>query len=231
MFWLGFIGIYVVFGLFVVGILLFNNIVEKVFNGMKVVFCTTIFTMVTFVLSLFYSILSIALGSVITSAFFCSIFLVFTWILAEKMYQLMSGNEVVLTEKDKNICHLLAMLGVILSAIILMIKNSDKEYGILISISVSIWIGAYVPLSSIYKGKKMKELLGIVIDNFREGKITVWLTGVIITSLILLLISSNEIVNKLNLIITKVGQGIGFGSVSMIVILIVIGICRDKLKK
>ena len=143
----------------------------------------------------------------------------------------MSGNEVVLTEKDKNICHLLAMIGVISSAIILMIKNSDKEYGILISISVSIWIGAFVPLSSIYNGKKIKELMKITLGNFRGGKITVWTTGLIITLLILLLISSNEIVNQLNLIITNIGQGMACGSVSMIAILIVIGLCKDKLKK
>lgn len=231
MFWTGFIGTYIFFAVFMIGICFLNKIMGILINKVKVVFCAFIFTAITFCASLFYAILSIALTNLIASAFLCSLFLVSTWIFVEKMYQLISDNKDVFTESDKNVCHLLAMVGMITSSSWIWLDTSDKNYGILISISISIWIGAYVPIASIYKGNKIGAIKDEVLNNFKGAKISVWITGIICVLLITIMVSSNEAVKKVNNVIESVGVGIASATLSILAILVIIIVAKSYRRK
>lgn len=55
----------------------------------------------------------------------------------------------------------------IISCIILKCEERSSEYIILISISISIWIGTYIPLSEIYKEKTIKEIACDIKKEFK----------------------------------------------------------------
>lgn len=231
MFWTGFIGTYIFIAVFIIGICFFNRIMKNLFDKFKVVICAFIFTTITFCLSLFYAILSITLTNLIASAFLCSLFLVCTWMFVEKMYQVIYDKKNVFTESDKNVCHLLAMIGIVSSSSWIWMETSDKNYGVLISISISIWIGAYVPIASIYKGNKIGAIKDEVLNNFKGAKISVWITGIICVLLITVMVSSNETVKKVNAVIESLGVGIASATLSILAIIVIIIIVQNYRRK
>lgn len=57
--------------------------------------------LVCFLFTLLYSIVAIVTGNVVVNALLCAIFLVFSWFIEEKLYQLLSGENDCEEEKTK----------------------------------------------------------------------------------------------------------------------------------
>ena len=172
MFWIGFLSIPLIllmlFGLMAGSGKLLNKI-EKIFIHVKAVVCAVVFTFLSYVFTLLYSMVAIISGNAVINAMLCALFLVFSWYIVEKMYQKISGenfenkaeneNEKALSHKDKNVCHLCALIAVVCSSVLLCIEKGDRSYLMLTSIAISVWIGAYIPISEIYQGIKFKVTL------------------------------------------------------------------------
>lgn len=135
-----------------------------------------------------------------------------------------------LTKEDKNICNFYALIGVIVSSIVRCFQDESSEYIILISIAVSIWIGAYIPISSIYEGKTLKELKEIVFADFKCKKL-VHISAIVSAVIIIMLVLKNEFVVKLNEIIEQFGRGMAAGSIVLILFIIIFSFIRSKLVK
>lgn len=240
MFWMGFFSIYFIFAF--LGLLMhflgkmFDKFIETL-KGLKSIACAVVFTLLSYVFTLLYSMVSILTGNIYLNAILCAIFLVFSWFMVEKFYQLMAGekgdaNEEIrtLTKEDKNICNFYALIGVIVSSIVRCFQDESSEYIILISIAVSIWIGAYIPISSIYEGKTLKELKEIVFADFKCKKL-VHISAIVSAVIIIMLVLKNEFVVKLNEIIEQFGRGMAAGSIVLILFIIIFSFIRSKLVK
>ena len=175
MFWFGFISIYLIL-LILIGVMkLSNKLISSILEGARRVVCALLFTLFVFLFTLLYSIVAIVTGNVVVNALLCAIFLVFSWFIEEKLYRLLSGEngsekDKVLTKEDKNLCALFALIGVILSSIVLFCEDRNSEYFILVSMAVSVWIGTYVPVSEVYKGTSIKKIVCIIKKSLKIKK-------------------------------------------------------------
>ena len=192
MFWVGFVGIYILMSIILFCGKYIETLCGKYENKGKEVFCAFVFTMLSYVLILFYTYITLVTSNMLIGAFMCAIYLVVSWMLTEKIYKVIAGAKRVLLENDKNFCHLFSVVGVIISSIIMGWDNAEIEYVILISCSVSILIGAYIPISSIYGGKCLKEIWNDITRNFRDVKKSVKITVFLCLMLIVITVSSNE---------------------------------------
>lgn len=238
MFWMGFFSIY--FILVILGLLMHFSgkiltKVDTILNGLKCIVCAVVFTLFSYIFTLLYSMLSILTGNICSNAIVCAIFLVFSWFLVEKFYQLIAGEKCdekketkTLTKEDKNICNLFAFIGVILSCIVRYFQDGNSEYIVIISIAISIWIGAYIPLSSIYEGETLKKLILKVIDDFKSKKSSVYISAIVSTIITTILVLKNEFVVKLNEIIEQFGRGVAIGSMVLILLIIIFSYIRSK---
>ena len=239
MFWVGFASILVIMLLLFLLMagsgrlfIRFANFFVKV----KVAICTVVFTLLSYVFTLLYSMIAIVSGNIVISTMLCAVFLIFSWYIVEKMYKMISGEnnykgesiEKTLSYKDKNVCYLCALIAVILSSISLYFENENMDYIIVISIVISIWIGAYVPISEIYQGKNFKSVLLEVVAEFRNAKCIVVFTAVISVMFTVVLVYRNDLAQKLNLIIDEIGKGMAAGSILLILWMIVYGLIKGK---
>lgn len=237
MFWIGFaiipITMFLLFLLMIGSGKLLNRF-ENVFASVKVIVCTIVFTFLTYVFTLFYSMVAMISGNMVINALLCAVFLVFSWCIVEKMYQKLAGedgnteNEKTLSHKDKNVCQLWALIAVALSSALMWIQNGDKDYIMLLSIAISIWIGAYVPVSEIYKGIQLKTIFKGILNDFKNKKPKVTITAIISAAFVVFLISKNELAKKINLVIEEIGKGIATSSIILILVLIVYGLTKNK---
>lgn len=239
MFWIGFVSIYVIMGVLILMMSGSEKLLKKMevfFKNAKIVGCTIVFTLLSFVFTLFYSMVAMVSSNAMTNALLCTILLIFSWFIVEKMYQKISGEgvdsedkgKIVLTKEDKNVCNLWALLGVIVSSILLYLQNQSSEYFILVSIAISIWIGAYIPISEIYKGRKVKTIAIIVAKEFKTKKTIVWITAILCVLFIVFLVLENNVAEKLNTLLEEVGKGIVCGSLVMILVLMLWGVIKKK---
>lgn len=96
MFWMGFFSIYFIFAF--LGLLMhflgkmFDKFIETL-KGLKSIACAVVFTLLSYVFTLLYSMVSILTGNIYLNAILCAIFLVFSWFMVEKFYQLMAGKK------------------------------------------------------------------------------------------------------------------------------------------
>ena len=199
-------------------------------------FYAFIFTILSFAFTLFYILFSINVGSKNFGAMLCAFFLVFTWFLIEFFYKLIAGERVygynqknILTDKDKNVCTLVALITIVISGLKYIYKYTDSDYYIMISIAISIWIGSYISISDIYKGASIFSIIKNALQEFKSNK-TVWVSSIIGCIIIILIMSINpDVILKIVDFITECGLGFVVGSVSFIfVIVIKIGILNKK---
>lgn len=241
MFWIGFFSIPLIL-LMLLGLMAGSgkllNKMEKIFIHVKEVVCSVVFTLLSYVFTLLYSMVAIISGNAVINAMLCALFLVFSWYIVEKMYQKISGenfeneakneNEKALSHKDKNVCHLCALIAVVCSSVLLCIEKGDGSYLILTSIAISIWIGAYIPISEIYQGIKFKVTFESVIKEFKNKKLSVVLSAVISAVFMLFLVSENDLAQKLNVVIEEIGVGIAAGSISVILGMVSYGLIKNR---
>jgi hypothetical protein len=233
MFWFGFISIYLIL-LILIGVMkLSNKLISSILEGARRVVCALLFTLFVFLFTLLYSIVAIVTGNVVVNALLCAIFLVFSWFIEEKLYRLLSGEngsekDKVLTKEDKNLCALFALIGVILSSIVLFCEDRNSEYFILVSMAVSVWIGTYVPVSEVYKGTSIKKIVCIIKKEFKNQKVSVLFSAIASTTIVTFLVSKNEVILKVNELVNKFGSGIACGSIVLIVILIIVALCKKN---
>lgn len=234
-FWIGFIGIYIVL-LFLIFIMKESNkLISSILERGKTVVCTILFTWFVFLFTLLYSIVAIVTENIVVNALLCAIFLVFSWFIEEKLYQLLTGENgceeektKILTKEDKNLCALFALIGVILSSIVLFCEDGNSEHFILISMAVSVWMGTYIPVSEVYKGTSIKKIVCIIKKEFKNEKVFVRISTIGSSIIVTILASKNEVIFKVNELVNKFGGGIACGSIVLIVILIVVALCKKE---
>lgn len=238
---IGFISIYVILGILFLlmkgsGKLL-NRMCAVVSKG-KTTLCAAVFTLLSFAFTLLYIMIAIVTENSFFNALMCAIFLVFSWFMAEGFYRLIAEEKAnideklkVLSKEDKNVCNLLALIGVIISSAALYYEERNLEYVSLISAAISIWMGTYIPISEIYKGTPVRELLSAIVREFKCEKKSVWTSSVLCSGIVTMLVLKNEITIKINSIIKEFGVGVAIGTWSLILILIIAEFCRSRKKK
>lgn len=228
MFWLGFFSVYLISGCLFLFMKFANRLFfkfEKILKRMEKVVCVFMFTVFSYMSVLIYAIVSLLTENIIVNAVICASSLVFCCWVVEKLYELMTGEcknkeNKILTKEDKNVCNLCSLIAMIISCIILSCEEKSLEYIILISISISIWIGTYIPLSEIYNEKTIKEILSNIKKEFKCKK-SVWICSIVSSFAILVIVSKNEFILRLNRIIDKMAYGIVCGTIIMIVAILV----------
>lgn len=98
----------------------------------------------------------------------------------------------------------------------------------LTSIAISVWIGAYIPISEIYQGIKFKVIFENVIKEFKNQKLSVVFSSVISSVLMIFLVSENDLAQKLNVVIEEIGVGIAAGSISVILGMVAYGLIKNR---
>lgn len=228
MFWIGFFSVYLISGCLFLFIKFANRLFfkfEKILKRMEKVACVFMFTVFSYMSVLSYAIVSLLTGKLIISAVMCAVFLVFCYWMVEKIYEWMSGEcknkeNKILTKEDKNVCNLWSLIAVIISCIILSCEEKSLKYIILISISISIWIGTYIPLSEIYNEKTIKEIVSNIKKEFKCKK-SVWICSIVSSFAILVIVSKNKFILRLDRIIDKMAYGIVCGTIIMIIAIMV----------
>ena len=238
MFWIGFFSVYSILGLLILLMVGSGKLFDKlaaVFTKAKTVGCAVMFTLFSFMFTLFYSMVAIVTGNIVLNTLLCAMFLVFSWFVMEKLYQLMAGEKgcenekiKILAKEDKNVCTLFSVIGVIFSSAVLCYEDQSLEYVILISIAISIWVVAYIPVSEIYKGTPVKKLVCIIANDFKSQKISVWISSIVSAIIVTVLASKNELVLKLNELVEEFGMGIAIASIVLILILTIMDLCRKR---
>ena len=238
MFWIGFFSIYVILVLLILMMIGSGKLFDKLATMLgkaKTVGCAVMFTLLSFVFTLFYSMVAIVTGNIVLNALLCAIFLVFSWFVVEKLYQLMAGENgcedeeiKTLVKEDKNVCNLFSLIGVMLSSVALCYEDRSLEYVMLISIAISIGMGAYIPVSEIYKGTSIKELVHTIATEFKSEKVSVWISAIMSAIIVTILGFKNEVVLKLNAFVEEFGIGMAMGSIVLILILAIAGLCRKN---
>lgn len=228
MFWIGFFSVYLISGCLFLFMKFANRLFfkfEKILKRMEKVACVFMFTVFSYMSVLSYAIVSLLTGKLIISAVMCAVFLVFCYWMVEKIYEWMSGEcknkeNKILTKEDKNVCNLWSLIAVIISCIILSCEEKSLKYIILISISISIWIGTYIPLSEIYNEKTIKEIVSNIKKEFKCKK-SVWICSIVSSFAILVIVSKNKFILRLDRIIDKMAYGIVCGTIIMIIAIMV----------
>ena len=228
MFWIGFFSVYLISGCLFLFMKFANRLFfkfEKILKRMEKVACVFMFTVFSYMSVLSYAIVSLLTGKLIISAVICAVFLVFCYWMVEKIYEWMSGEyknkeNKILTKVDKNVCNFWSLIAVIISCIILGCEEKSLEYIILISISISIWIGTYIPLSEIYNEKTIKEIVSNIKKEFKCKK-SVCICSIASSCAILVIVSKNKFILRLDRIIDKMAYGIVCGTMIMIVAIMV----------
>ena len=228
MFWIGFFSVYLISGCLFLFMKFANRLFfkfEKILKRMEKVACVFMFTVFSYMSVLVYAIVSLLTESIIVNAVICAASLVFCCWGVEKLYELMTGEcknkeNKILTKEDKNVCNLCSLIAVIISCIILKCEERSSEYIILISISISIWIGKYIPLSEIYKEKTIKEIACDIKKEFKCKK-SVCICSIASSCAILVIVSKNKFILRLDSIIDKMAYGIVCGTIIMIVAIMV----------
>lgn len=100
-------------------------------------------------------------------------------------------------------------------------EDSSLDYVILISIAISLWIGAYIPISGIYEGIPVKKLICSVLKEFKSKKASVWISAILSIAAITILVSKNEVVQRVNVLIEEIGLGIAVGTMVFVIALVV----------
>ena len=224
MFWIGFFSVYLISGCLFLFMKFANRLFfkfEKILKRMEKVACVFMFTVFSYMSVLVYAIVSLLTESIIVNAVICAASLVFCCWGVEKLYELMTGEcknkeNKILTKEDKNVCNLCSLIAVIISCIILKCEERSSEYIILISI----WIGTYIPLSEIYKEKTIKEIACDIKKEFKCKK-SVCICSIASSCAILVIVSKNKFILRLDSIIDKMAYGIVCGTIIMIVAIMV----------
>lgn len=229
---LGF-GISIIFyALLFLGIIYKKKVVIKVFDSVRIIVYASVYTGLTFGFSLFYALLSMTLSESVIAPLICAAFLVFSWWIVEKLYEILyDENKDKLTEKEKNMCNLWAMLGIVITSMFFLIQENDKIYVILISTALAILIGEYVPISKIYEEESIKEIGLTVLANFKEARSKVLITDIVCVSFITLVVSLNNFVQKIRGILDEVGKGIIYATFVIFFIMIIGTIKRNYFVK
>lgn len=238
MFWVGFCSVYAILGCLFIVMLgsgkLFNKLTKAVIN-FKIFMSAVMFTLFSYIFTLIYSLVAILTENIMFNAALCAAFLVFSWFMVEKLYQLMTGENgrkdeenKILSKEDKNICNLISLISVICSSIVLCYENKSTEYFMLISITVSIWIGAYIPISEIYKGTPARAVFLDVLKEFSSKKKVVWISSISCIVILAVLASNSNISLKLHTLIEKFGNGIAVGSIVLILLMAILGFCKKR---
>lgn len=238
MVWVGFLSIYVILGLLFLLMIISRNLFDRfkmTLSKFKCVWCAIVFTLCSFILTLFYSMLAIVTGNLVINALLCTVFLVFSWFVEEKLYQLLteekscknSENKILLKE-DKNVCNLFSLIGVIIFGTIQCYEDRSLEFVVLISIAISILIGAYIPISEIYNSTPAKELICTIIKEFRCKKVSVWISAIL--SVIVITISALKfgLIVQLNEKINDFVMGMSIGSIVMVVVFTILDFIKRK---
>lgn len=238
---IGFISIYVIFGILFLMMKgsgkLLNRISAVMAKG-KTTLCAVLFTLLSFMFTLFYIMASIVTGNSFFNALICAICLVFSWFMTEGFYRLVAdekGNTdeklKVLSKEDKNVCNLWALIGVAISSGMLCYKEKNLEYASLVSVAISLWMGTYISISEIYKGTSIKKLISAIVREFRSEKKSVWISSVLCSVIVTILVLKNEIAIKINSIIQEFGVGAAIGTWVLILIMTIAVVYRNRRKK
>lgn len=75
---------------------------------------------------------------------------------------------------------------------------------------------------------RIKAIFKGVLNDFKNKNPKVTITAIVSTTLLVILISKNELVEKINLVIEEIGKGIATSSIILILGLIVYGLTKKK---
>lgn len=201
----------------------------------KTLCCAFVFTIFSYIFTLVYSMLSIVSGDMLISAALCAIFLVFSWWMVNWLYKLMTGEHEskekqnkVLEERDKNLCNLVSLMGTILSGAVMCYDNKNKEYVILISTAIGILIGTYIPISDIYKGCKIKDIVIKIWKEFKNEKKEVLGAMILACIVIVIFTFRGGIIDEIKTIVDQVGYGVTVGSILWVLGVTILDSCKNK---
>ena len=239
MFWHGFYLAIIVIGFLFIVMFMSKKGAEKaisIFKIILIVWCTGIFTLTAAGFTLIYSAVAALTSSVLFGTFICAGLLVILWCLEERLYRVLTGEdagsaEKLLTNVDKNTCNICALGGVMLSSVVLGVEQGNQEYITIISIAISIWIGAYIPITEIFDGKSIKAILGKIRTDICSRKKTVWIAAIVSALLVPLGASKKNIAQKAFSIIENLGIGIAVGSCAALGGIILFRIYMEKKAK
>lgn len=142
----------------------FSNCTNSIKSWVKTVGCPLLFTLLMTITMMSYGSLSLITANRWFNAITCSAYLVFAWIVVERIYELMdSKSDRVMDKVDKNYCHIIA--GVSLAVMCIVRSKVTTDYLIFASIAISIIIGAYFPIDDVFNGGKIKDIGKKILKN------------------------------------------------------------------
>lgn len=211
MFWLGFLSPYIWILLIVIGMKLGGKRFIIVGKTLKKIYCTVLFTLSVFLASLISSFLSLISGELIFGAVISAVVLLVCWCGVELFYRANIDTEEILKENDKNFCNLCGLVIVAATGIYLYSKENYGNYLVMCSIAISIWIGAYVPITKIFSGKKFRDLFIDAVSNFAcKDKLVKFVST--ITGVVILFLNTNSQESiTVNALIDEFGKGLAWG--------------------
>lgn len=211
MFWLGFLSPYIGIFLIAIGMKLEGKRYNCIGKILKKIYCTVLFTLSVFLASLISSFLSLISGKLIFGAVISAAVLLICWCGVELFYRNYIDMEEILNENDKNFCNLCGLVIVAATGIYLYSKENYGDYLVMCSIAISIWIGAYVPITKIFSGKKFRDLFIDAVSNFAcKDKLVKSVS--IITGLVILFLNTNSQESiAVNALIDKFSEGLVWG--------------------
>ena len=211
MFWLGFLSPYIGILLIVIGMKLGGRKFIIIGKVLKKIYCIVLFTLSLFLASFIASFLSLISGALIFGSVISAVVLLFCWCGVELFYRGNIDMEEILNENDKNFCNLCGLVIVVVTGIYLYSKENYGDYLVICSIATSIWIGAYVPITKIFSGKKFRDLFIDAVVNFSCKDKMVKFVSIITGAIILFLNTNSQGSIAVNALIDEFGKGLAGG--------------------
>ena len=150
------------FGFIVLSISIFSIIVRANKEHLKelkgiidVIFIPSFFTLLMIMLVLVDILFVLLFSDCCITPLLCSIYLVVSWLLADRICKLLdNGENRILNKSDKHFCHIVAHIWIIIYSLILS-YHGEKAFSLVAASSASIIIGSYISIDSIFdKGLK-----------------------------------------------------------------------------
>ena len=234
MFWIGFFAVFIVFIVTATLAKFTGKVFDRlitVLGRVKIVICTIVFTLSSYMLIIMYALIAIEVPDIV-NAVVCGLSLVLSWIVTEKLYELVVGKESsenkILTKEDKNLCHLSGLIGVITSSLIFYKQNGDDGYVMIISIVLGVWIGAYVPIADIFDGIKFSRIMKNVFKCFNSEKRLVLSSNVVSIIVIFILSLNSQLTQIIHKFIEEMGRGVVIGTIVLVVGVIIWNVVKKK---
>lgn len=180
-----------------------------------------LFVLVNYALLLLYYLVVTCVGDnygTVISEVLGPIWVVISWFIVGTLIDEIN-TETPMKSSDKNYSYFVSVMAVIVYAIIMKYKDGNQEWIHLASLSLAVFIGAYIPISDYFGDEKIKERKvrwKDIIKQFRGNRCTLFFSSVtaVVLCVSAILKTQLEFISVIN---EQISLGMAIGTIGLVI--------------